>query len=120
MTAPTASRPSAPLLACELPPCCAIGLLWLGAGVSAMALFPALRGVVGGFGWMPLFLLLMPLALLLASVLARRGQGRAVPATMRRPPRRIRARRQPTRRRVRRGMRWQIAALLAGFGLPRG
>lgn len=113
-------RPDQNLTDRAVPPCCAVGLLWLGGGVLSLLLFPALRGSVAGWGWMPLFLVLMPAAVLLVSALLRAapesgaGVRRVMPRWAdSRPSRRVRPRRRRLPQR-------QLVALLLGLGLHRG
>jgi hypothetical protein len=104
----------------SLAPCCALGLLWLGGGVLSLLLFPALRGSVAGWGWMPLFLVLMPAAVLLVNGLLGAGSaaGEAARRVMpRRAGPRHGARARPRRRRL---PQRQLVALLLGLGLHRG
>ena len=112
-------RPAAMLLDRRIAPCCAFGMLWLGGGMLGLLLFPPLRGVVDGWGWMPLFLVLMPAAVLLVNALLRPVPApghlprRAVP---RRADPRHAARARPRRRRL---PQRQLVALLLGLGLHR-
>lgn len=117
---PSTRRPDQPLTDQTIPPCCALGVLWLGGGVLSLLLFPALRGSVNGWGWMPLFLLLMPAAVLLVNALLRVGPTPAAAARQRLPRRaspRHDWRARPRRRRL---PQRQLVALLLGLGLHRG
>ena len=116
----TSRRPAASFLDRPLAPCCALGLLWLAGGLLCLLLFPALRGSVTGWGWMPLFLVLMPAAVLLVNALLRAapvsgaGVRRVMPRRAdSRPSRRVRPRRRRLPQR-------QLVALLLGLGLHRG
>ena len=81
-------------------------LCWLGIGVAAVVLFPALRGVDPWFGWMPFWLIIAPLIDLLA--LRHRWITQRLRAGVSRfesRRRRMRRQAQPMQRRVRRPQR---------------
>ena len=111
-------RAATALLDRHVAPCRALGLLWLGGGLLGLLLFPALRGTVAGWGWMPLFLVLMPAAVLGVQSLLRAG---AAPEAARRVmPRRAAPRHAGrVRSRRRRPPQRQLVALLLGLGLHR-
>jgi len=81
-------------------------LCWLGCGVAAVALFPALRGVDPWFGWLPFWLIVAPSIDLLAlrhRWITQRLRAGVSGFESRR--RRMRRQAQPMQRRVRRQQR---------------